>query len=98
MDAQTRQAIRYYHQKAGGGGEGGRRWSRGTVLHRKGKREGGGFKERPQEQLGHSDHRFRSPVSRQSMNRGRQKRETLGKEGEEGSRSLSFGFFFEDFP
>ena len=39
MDAQTKQAIRYYHQKAGGGG--GRR-IRGKTLHRKGKREGWG--------------------------------------------------------
>lgn len=51
--------------------EGGRR-SRGTALHRKGKGEGGGVKGRPLEQVGHSNHRYRGPFSRQSVKRDRE--------------------------
>lgn len=81
--------------------EGGERRSRGTALHRKGKRKGGGVKGRPKEQLGHPNHRHRGPFSRQSMKRDREsgkRHKTLGKKGEEGARSLSFCLLFTAFP
>ena len=126
MDAQTRQAIRYYHQKAGG--RGGIRTGKQRCEHyiERGKRVGG-LKGWPTEQLGvlgpktqgsflssreteretererteRGEREMREMRERQRRGRERErerererKDKTLGKVGEEGSCSHSFGFLF----